>query len=506
MSQDHQLIQERKQKIKLWQELGFEGYAEKYNRTHTSEKAREFIEKNPPRPTPEIMSAPQAQVRMCGRIINLRSMGKLTFLRIRDRDGDFQICLSAQVLGDPYKLFLKALDLGDFCGFEGEFFITKHQEPTLMATQITPLSKTLRPLPEKWHGLSDKESQYRHRYLDLMTSPQTFQRFELRSKVIRMIRDFLERKDFLEIETRTIQPQAGGAMAKVFRTHHEALDSDFVLRIALELDLKMAVGGGMERVFEIGKCFRNEGMDPSHLQEFTMLEWYAAYADLDQNMKWTEEMLREIFETVLPDQKLQLLDKDENPITVNLDGDWERKKFPELLLEYAQLDMFHADLDQITQHAQKWGMDREEIEKTGKANLLDFIYKKSARPHLTQPTFVTDYPSDLKPLARPKEDSTAQCAQLLIGGWEITNAYGELIDPQIQRHLLEKQAQAKAHGDEEAMEVDEVFLRSMEHGFPPMTGFGMGVDRLITLLTQQSNLRDVVLFPLMKKENEKKSL
>jgi lysyl-tRNA synthetase class 2 len=498
--EDNQLILERKKKLEQWKALGF-GYAQKFDRTHTATQAREFVQKNSTREVNEIFESAQSDVRMCGRIMNMRDMGKLAFLKIRDVSGDFQICLAKNTLGEDYKTMIKILDLGDFCGFEGEFFVTKHGEPSLLASTVTPLAKTLRPLPEKFHGLTDREACYRQRYLDMTMNPETYERFHIRSQVVREIRNYMEQKDFIEVETRTILPQAGGAMAKVFETHHNALDSDFVLRIALELDLKMAVSGGMERVFEIGKCFRNEGMDPSHLQEFTMLEWYAAYQDLETNMEWTEDMIKTIMQNVIGTTTVTILDKNENPIEIDFGGAWKRARFPDLLKQYADLDMFTATEEEIRSKAIQIGIPANEVEKTGRANLLDDIYKKTTRPTLIEPTFVTDYPSELKPLARPNDDGTASCAQLLVGGWEMSNAYGELVDPQIQRKLLEEQSQAKAAGDEEAMEVDEEFLGAMEHGMPPMTGFGMGIDRFTAIITRQPNLRDVVLFPLMRRED-----
>lgn len=501
MSEENQLILERKKKLEQWKELGF-GYAKQFDRTHTAIQARDFVQKNDTREVADIFEKAKTDIRMCGRIMNMRDMGKLAFLKIRDVSGDFQICLAKNTLGDEYKKFIKILDLGDFAGFDGEFFVTKHGEPSLLVSSVTPLSKTLRPLPEKFHGLTDREACYRNRYLDMTMNPETYERFQIRSQVVREMRNYMENKGFVEVETRTILPQAGGAMARVFETHHNAFDSDFVLRIALELDLKMAVAGGMERVFEIGKCFRNEGTDPSHLQEFTMLEWYAAYQDLDTNMEWTEDMLRTIMKKVIGTTKITILDKEENPVEVDFGKSWRRAKFPELLKEHAGLDMFTASEEEIQQKAIEVGVPADEVKKTGRANLLDDIYKKTARPTLLEPTFVTNYPSELKPLARPNEDGTASCAQLLVAGWEMSNAYGELVDPQIQRKLLEDQSKAKAAGDDEAMDIDEEFLGAMEHGMPPMTGFGMGIERFTAILTKQPNLRDVVLFPLMKRDSE----
>lgn len=512
MSEENRLITERKQKIKTWEELGFAAYAKDFERTHTAAQATEACEQDKLRTASEIMEtykvplieqledSPETMSAVAGRIVAQREMGKLAFLSIRDVSGDFQVCLAKDILGENFKAFLKAFDLGDYAGFKGEFFRTKHGEPTLMAVRVFPLSKSLRPLPEKWYGLSDKEACYRERNLDLISNKDTFERFKARSQVVKAVRDFYEARDFMEVETSILSPQAGGAMAKTFMTHHNALDHEFHLRIALELPLKIVCSGGFERVFEIGKCFRNEGTDPSHLQEFTMLEWYAAYVSFEQNMEWNETMLREIAQNVFRKTKFTVKDKFETEHEIDFSKPFEKRKFADLLKEYAEFDMFSATDEEVRTKALEVGV--ETVEGVGRANLLDDIYKKTARPLLIQPTFVLDYPEDLKPLAAPNGDGTASCFQVLIAGWEVINAYGELIDPQVQRALLEKQADFKAGGDEEAMEVDEVFLKAMEHGFPPMAGQGMGIDRIVSLLTGQDNLRDVVLFPTMKPEGK----
>ncbi len=503
MSEENHLITERRAKISGLEAAGFTPYAQRFDRTHTAAEARIFCEKTTLREANDIVEKPISQAQLCGRIMNFRSMGKLSFLKIRDVSGDFQVCLMKNLLGENFKKFEKLLDLGDFCGFEGEFFLTKHGEPTLLVTTVTPLTKSLRPLPEKFHGLADKEACYRQRYLDLLTNDETFHRFQIRSEIIRLIREFLYAKQFTEVETRTLQAQAGGAMAKVFETHHNALDHEFVLRIAIELEQKMLLAGRFERVFEIGKCFRNEGIDPSHLQEFTMLEWYAAYADINDNMNWTQEMIQSIVPKVLKDSKCTVLDKNEKAVEIDWSGEWPRMKFGDLLKKYAKIDMGEITIKELRTYAVKnCELPSDEANKMGRGNLLDHVYKKKARPHLLQPTFVIDWPTDLKPLARPNEDGTSDVYQLLVAGWEIVNSYGELIDPRLQRKLLEEQSAAKKSGDENAMEVDEDFLAAMEYGFPPMTGFGMGIDRFVALITEQPNLRDVVLFPLMKPEKE----
>lgn len=504
MSENH-LITDRKNKIQAWEEKGFSGYAQQFDRTHTTEKAKSDIKtansSSLLREAGDLMkNEVTPKNALCGRIMQMRDMGKLAFLKLRDASGDFQICLAQNVLGDDFKWFIKNLDLGDFCGFEGEFFLTKHEEPSLMAVKITPLAKTIRPMPEKFHGVADIETCYRERGLDLTTNPETFDRFKKRSEIVREIREFFWEKDYHEVETRVLQPQAGGAMAETFNTHHNALDHEFVLRIATELDLKMVIGGGFEGVFEVGKNFRNEGIDPSHLQEFTSIEWYGAYQTLDLHEEWIETLLHRIADKIFGKKVFQILDKNEEPVDVDLSQKFRKVTFAELLDEYAGINIFDISIEDLRKEALKHGV--EEVETRGRGNLLDDIYKKTARPNLIQPTFVVDWPSDLKPLARPHGNGTSSASQLLIAGWEVTNGYGELVDPTVQRRLLEEQQQAKNNGDTEAMEIDEVFLKAMEHGFPPMAGNAIGIDRLCALLCGQPNLRDVVLFPTMKPENK----
>ncbi len=501
------LFAERLEKRSQILSSGISPYGKGFLRTKNAEDAKS-IDPKTLRIADDIKDSPHDDVKIAGRLMTFREHGRIAFGQMQDHSGRMQVCFMkgfSLIAGIPENdeishehFWSKLIDLGDFLGLTGDLFQTKHGEITLLVHTIEILAKSLRPLPEKWHGLTDREACYRERHLDLLTNKNTEERFQVRSKVIRGIRKFLDEKDFLEVETRILQPQAGGALAKIFETHHNALDHTFVLRIALELDLKILLAGGMERVYEIGKCFRNEGMDPSHLQEFTMLEWYAAYATLEENMKWTEEMLRTVLYDVLGLTSVTVLDKDEKPVVINFGGEWKKERFPDLLKKYARIDMFSAKREILEAKAAECGMEKKLIGKTSNGNLLDFIYKKTARPRLIEPTFVLDYPSELKPLAKPKGDGTAECYQLIVAGWEIVNSYGELVDPVIQRELLEAQAKAKVRGDEEAMDVDEEFLRAMEHGMPPMTGFGMGIDRFVALITEQPNLRDVVLFPLMK--------
>ncbi len=480
----------RLEKLKLLQEAGMEAYAAPSSRTHTAQEASESF---------DTLSAEGAQVSLVGRVLSLRGQGAILFFNIADGSGTFQGLLKkGELPDDVFKLFVDTVDMGDFIEITGILFLTKAGQQTLQVADWKMLTKSLLPLPDKWHGLQDVEESYRKRYLDIVMDAELKQRFITRSKIISYIRDFLNKKNFLEIETPVLQNQAGGAMAKTFDTHHNDFDIDMVLRISLELEHKMLTVGGYERIYEIGKNFRNEGSDPTHIQEFTMLEWYAAYQTLETNIAWTEEMLRGIARDIIGKEVFTVYDKEGNGVEVDFSKEWKKVTFAELVKEYADFDMLTASFDEIKAKALELGMDKKEAEKMGKGNLLDHIYKKSARSKIIHPTFVMNYPGDLKPLAQQNPDGTARVAQLIIAGAEITNQYAELVDPLVERALLEAQSKAKEGGDEEAMEVDERFLIAMEHGMPPMTGFGLGIDRLVAIMTEQKNLRDVIFFPIMR--------
>lgn len=442
------------------------------------------------------------KISLVGRVMSKRGAGKISFIELFDGTGRFQAVLRVDELKkDKMKNFSKNFDIGDFIEVRGELFKTKTGEKSLKVFGYKMLSKSLLPLPEKWHGLQDTDERYRKRYLDVLMDSDVYSRFQLRSKVVKEIRAFLDEKDFLEIETPILQNQAGGAMAEVFKTHHNDLDMPMVLRIALELPHKMLMAGGYPAIYEIGKNFRNEGSDPTHIQEFTMLEWYAAYRTLDDNIRWTELMIKRCAK-LTGKTEFAIPDATGKVTKVSFAGKWPRKTFAELVKKNAKLDIHTATRKEIEATAKEWGMAPAEIKKTGDANLLDFIYKKSSRNKIVQPTFVTHYPSDLKPLAQQNENKTAEVAQLVIAGAEVTNQYAELIDPVVQRALFEKQAEFKAGGDAEAMDIDEDFLTAMEHGMPPMTGFGLGIDRLVSILSEQYNLRDTIFFPIVKPEGK----
>lgn len=445
-----------------------------------------------------LLESNEKDISIVGRVIIVRGQGSILFVVLQDGAHQFQAVLKKDTLEDNlFNLFVDTVDNGDFISVTGSLFITQRGEQSILIKDWSMATKALLPLPDKWHGLQDVEEIYRKRYLDILMEKEVYNRFITRSNIIKYIREYLDKKNFLEVETPILQNQAGGAMAKVFKTHHNDYDMDMVLRISLELEHKIIMAGGYERVYEIGKNFRNEGSDPTHLQEFTMIEWYAAYQSLETNMEWTEDLIKSLSINVINKTSFKIYNNDGVEILVDINKKWPRVTFASLLKNDANIDIEKITLEEVRVEAIKWGINENEVKKLGKGSLLDKIYKKSSREKIIEPTFVTDFPGDLKPLAQQNENGTAKVCQLIIAGSEITNQYAELVDPIKQRELLSSQSKAKEEGDEEAMDIDERFLTAMEHGIPPMTGFGMGIDRLIAILTEQKNLRDVIFFPIM---------
>ncbi len=498
----HNEVADRRRKLKELRDAGIQTYAEKFERTHKATEAKQMAEQEAPRELEEIIAEPKELMKMCGRLMLMRPHGKLTFAKLRDASGEIQICFMQDYLGtEKYKL-LKKIDIADFLGVEGELFITRHGETTLLVKEYTLLSKTLRPLPEKFHGLQDTESKYRYRYLELLSDPESWKRFRLRSRFIKEMREYMEKHEFEEVETPILTNIASGAAATPFETHHKALDIPLFLRIAPEPYLKRCIVGGYERVFEFAKCFRNEGIDPSHLQEFTMLEYYASYWNFEDNMDFTEKMIKHVLKELLGDMKVDTIDRDGKPQVIDFGGKWPRHKFVELIKKDCGIDVlkYYGNASALLGEIKDQGIKIEKGEKMGYGNLCDALYKKVSRPSLIQPCFVIKHPVDTKPLARRNDEDPrlADTFQLLVNTWEVINAYSELVDPVDQRERLETQMEAKEAGDEDAMPMDEDYILAMEHGMPPMSGWGMGIDRFVALITQQDNLKDTVLFPLMR--------
>lgn len=491
MASIEELRDARIKKIELLKDAGMNPYPLTVPKTHRIKEVKESFDKIAP-------DSENENISIAGRVMVVRGQGAILFIVLQDGDERFQAVLKKDVLDEKvFNLFVDTIDNGDFISVTGSLFVTQRGEQSILIKDWHMATKALLPLPDKWHGLQDVEEIYRKRYLDILMDKEVYNRFILRSKIVKFIREFFDKRDFLEVETPILQNQAGGAMARVFNTHHNDYDMDMVLRISLELEHKVLMAGGYERVYEIGKNFRNEGSDPTHLQEFTMMEWYAAYQTLETNMNWTEELIKSIATEILGKTTFKVYDNDGNGVDVDLNSEWPRVTFSSLLQNDAGINIETINEEEARKQAIKWGVSDEETKKLSKGNLLDKIYKKSSRNKIINPTFVTDFPGDLKPLAQQNDNGTAKVCQLIIAGAEITNQYAELVDPMIQRALLVSQSKAKEGGDEEAMEIDERFLIAMEHGMPPMTGFGMGIDRLVAIFTEQKNLRDVIFFPIM---------
>ena len=439
-------------------------------------------------------------IRVAGRISLMRKMGKLSFLTIRDIEGSIQISIKVDMVGeDNYKFFKENFDLGDFIGVEGEMFTTHTGEKTIRADKFEFLGKALKPLPEKFHGLTDLEACYRQRYVDLIMNQETRDRFLTRIRFIRELRNYLDSLGYLEIETPILNNKASGATARPFVAHHNALDLDVYLRIAPETYLKRAVVGGMPKVYEIARCFRNEGMDPAHLQDFTMIEAYQAYFNYEDNMKFIQNMLQTIIMNMFGTLVIKFGDRE-----IDFSGEWNKVSFRELLIKYADIDIeIYNTKEKLLAKIIENKIEVESdvpLENLGFGNLVDVLYKKVARPNMLGPVYLTEHPTSLSPLARSNDirPEISDRFQLVINGAEIVNGYSELVDPQEQERRLLEQAELKASGDEEAMEMDYDYITAMEYRMPPISGWGMGIDRIVQLLTGSESIRDVVLFPLMR--------
>ncbi|WP_071429388.1 lysine--tRNA ligase [Angelakisella massiliensis] len=433
-------------------------------------------------------------VTVAGRLMSWRDMGKATFMDIQDPTGKIQLYIKINNLGEEAYAAMSDYDLGDILGVEGEVFRTRRGEISLKVDKLTLLTKSLRPLPEKFHGLKDVDTRYRQRYLDLIVNPEVKDVFVKRSQVIREIRSFLDNRNYLEVETPVLHNQAGGAAARPFITHHNTLDIDMYLRIALELHLKRLIVGGFDRVYEIGRTFRNEGMDTRHNPEFTMLELYEAYTDIHGMMDLTEELVRTVAKKVAGSAQLTY-----EGVELDLDKPFERITMTEAVKRYAGVDFDQIKtLEEARAVAKEHHIEYEERHKWGE--ILNLFFEEYCEDKLIQPTFLCGHPTDISPLAKKQPDDPryTQRFELFIIGREYANAFSELNDPIDQRERFEAQAAAKAAGDDEACDVDEDYLTAMEYGLPPTGGMGMGVDRLTMLVTGASSIRDVLLFPAMK--------
>ena len=467
-------------------------YPEKYERTHRLKEAR-------------LLEDGTKDVRIAGRIVFMRKMGKLSFVRIRDIEADMQLEIKIDMVGESnYEFFKKQIDTGDFIGAEGEIFTTQTGEKTLRVSNFEFLGKALRPLPEKFHGLTDTELKYRQRYVDLIMNAESREVFVGRSKLYAFIHKFLGENGFLEVETPILQNAVCGASAKPFYTHHNALDMDCNLRIAPETYLKQCIAGGFDRVYEVAKCFRNEGMDTEHLQEFTQVEWYASYWNFEDNIRFYQNFIKKL---LIELKGTTVIEYQGNVIDFGKEN-WNRINYVEELTKVLGFDFLSINDPQELKDkiVEKHLFTYEDLaDYKSLSQIIDFSYKKLIREHIIEPTIIYNYPAVLIPLARrnDKDNRLIDVFQVLVCGTELCKAYSELVNPFIQRSNFEDQLKAKAQGDDETMELDESFLQSMEQGMPPISGLGFGIDRLMMIIYNQQSIRDVVLFPQMKNKQKK---
>jgi lysyl-tRNA synthetase class 2 len=482
--------QERQKKLERLRAQGINPYPPHYHRSHTTAEARELLVQK------EKGLTQADEVNVAGRITAIRRMGKSSFADISDGYGKMQLLFQEGGCDEKLSKLLKDLDIGDIIGARGRVLRTRSEEPTVRVSDFTLLAKSLQPLPEKWHGLSDTETRYRQRYLDLIANPEAKNAFKVRSQVISAVRQFLNGRGFLEVETPVLQPSAGGALAQPFVTRHQALDRDLYLRIALELHLKRLIVGGFDKVYELGRTFRNEGISTQHNPEFTMLESYQAYADYHDVMAMLEEMVSQVSQQVLGTTEVRFGED-----TIDFKPPWPRLSLRDAVREYSDIDFVKYPTAEGLR-AKMRTMDIEVDPQKNWAKLVDELLKTFVRPKLIQPTFVLDYPVSMSPLAKskPGEERVVERFQAFAGGMEIANAYTELNDPIEQRERFTGQLQERQAEDEERWTIDEDFLTALEYGMPPTGGLGVGIDRLVMLLTNQASIREVILFPQLKEK------
>lgn len=495
MEDYNQLIFQRQEKLKKLEEMGISPFPYTFARTHSSAEVKIGFSKLENR-----------IVRVSGRIMSNRLMGKAGFFHIADMEGRLQIYIKKDEVGENGFDLYKVLDIGDIVGIEGKVFKTRTEEITVVVNKLELLSKSLRPLPivkEKveddkkvvFDPFSDKEMRYRQRYVDLIVNPEIRNVFIKRSRIITSLRAFLNSRGYLEVETPILQPMYGGASARPFTTHHNTLDMTLYLRIANELYLKRLIVGGFEGVYEFAKDFRNEGMDRFHNPEFTQMELYVAFRDYHWMMQLTEEMIHNVAMEVMGSPVIQFQGNE-----IDLSPPWRRLPLYDGIKEYAKVDIANSDEKELRKVATKLKIDVQG--GWGKGKIIDEIFSELVEPELIQPTFIVDYPMEMSPLAKKHRDNPGLVERFepIIAGKEIGNAFSELNDPLDQRQRFEAQMKLRAAGDEEAQVLDEDFLRALEYGMPPTAGLGIGIDRLVMLLTDQPSIRDVIFFPQMRPE------
>jgi len=484
------IIKNRLNKLNKIKNSGIEPYPVFCNRNTSCKKAKEDFS--------ELLKS-KTEIILAGRIRMTRVHGGLTFVEIDDGEDKIQISFQKMKLGEKsYKFFLDNFDIGDFIEVRGILFLTKRGEKTLEVAGYKILAKSIRPLPEKWHGIKDTEERFRKRYLDLIFNSEIREKFKQKSKITKEIRNYLDENGFIEVDTPILQPIYGGANAKPFKTKHNALNTNFYLRISPELYLKRLLVGGFEKIYEIGKCFRNEGIDRSHNPDFTMLEFYWAYADYKELMKFTEKFLSSIVKKVYGKYTIEYQGK-----KINFKAPWRRVEFLDLVRKETGIDYESINRNELVRQAEKLGV---KIEKSmQKPEIIDEIYKKTCRNKLQDPCFLIHHPAGWFPLAKSyeKDDSKTANFQAIVAGWEVVNAYSELNDPIEQRKRLQEQEKFYKEGAEEAQRIDEDYIEALEYGMPPAAGWGMGIDRFVAILTDSYSLREAILFPAMKPKSKK---
>ena len=490
------VLELRRQKVEQLKKEQIHLFPNDFKTTHSTGEIRALIELDP-----DSLTGDFPVFAVAGRLMAINRFGKSAFVRLRDRSGQIQAYLRKDLLGENSYALFRQLDIGDFIGLTGGLFQTKTGEWTLLAKEMTLLSKSVRPLPEKYHGLRDPEKRYRRRYLDLIMNPEVREIFIKRSRIIQAIRHFLLQRDFLEVETPMMQPIPGGAEAEPFVTHHNALGMDLYLRIAPELYLKRLVVGGFERVFEINRNFRNEGISTQHNPEFTMLEFYQAYATFEDLMVLTEEMLAETARQVAGSSTIAYQEQ-----TIEMAGPWRRMALTEALEQIGGIDASAlGDKEALLQIAADRSIQVTKTSRLGK--IVTKLFDALVEPHLIQPTFITGYPVEVSPLSRrsDQEPGITERFELFIAGREIANGFSELNDPEDQRQRFLQQVEDREAGETEAHFMDEDYLEALEYAMPPTAGEGIGIDRLAMLLTDSASIREVILFPHMKPADRKGS-
>ncbi len=488
--EDNDLLKVRLEKIAALKAAGVDLYPNDVApRNTTSEILAQFSETDS-----DALAQLTQKFSIAGRLMAMRNFGKAAFIKIQDRKGRIQSYIAKDILSaDAYFLF-KKLDIGDIIYVSGKLFRTKTNELTIEAAELRLLSKAIRPLPEKWHGLTDIETRYRQRHVDLISNPEVKETFYRRSRIIQLIRQFMDKNDFLEVETPMMQPRAGGAVARPFKTHHNALDMDLYLRIAPELYLKRLVTGGLERVYEINRSFRNEGIDTFHNPEFTMMEFYWAYATYEDLMTFTEELFADLAMQIFGGLKFTY-----QGTQIDMTPPWKRISVYDALVQIAGLKPeILQDKAQTADFAKNLGCEVKESDPLGKTWMA--IFDEVVEKKLIQPTFITHYPVAVSPLSRRSnsQPDLTDRFELYISGREMANAFSELNDPADQRERFEQQIKEREAGDDEAHEMDEDYIHALEYAMPPTAGEGIGIDRLVMLFTDSASIRDVILFPLLR--------